>query len=102
MANTLQTSFSRPEQMVLSQGTFLEPSTPRYRATFLFVAFYFLVAHGRIHLIVPFLLSIPCAMIAGVMAVIAFFVESGQYRERFYLIREEKLVLGLVIMCFVT
>jgi len=81
----------------------LTPEVYPYRATFLFVTFYYLIAHGRLHLVVPVLASIPCAMISGVLAVVAFQMESGrQHSAKYQLIREEKLLIGLVLMCIIT
>lgn len=89
-----------PEQSVPSDDL-AETQQPRFVITFWLVAFYYMISHGRIHLILPFLTSIPCAMIAGILAVIAFFLASDA-RVTSELQREEKLVLGLVVLTLVT
>lgn len=73
-----------------------------YTKTFWFTAFFFLIAHGRMHLLIPVLQFIPCAMISGLLAVTAFFFEHGGLRENHVLVREEKLVLGYVAVCIAT
>lgn len=90
---------------VTGQQTMLEDTHSNkqaYKLTFLFVTLYYLVAHGRIHTVVPFLAKFPCAMIAGVLAVCSFWFESLKQHINYYMIREEKLVLGLIIMCVIT
>ena len=73
-----------------------------YQATFWFTVFYFLIAHGRIHLLIPILTAIPCAMIFGILAVVAYLIESRKVHDIHIWVREEKLVLGLLAVCFVT
>lgn len=101
MANSLHTNMEKPAQGIRLQGAF-PANYAQYRYTFLFVAAYFMISHGRIHLFIPALSLIPSAMITGILAVVSFFVENIRCREKIYLIREERLVLGLVLLCFFT
>jgi len=90
------------ESEALLHGTLLAPEIYPYRVTFWFTVFYFLISHGRVHVLLPFLTNIPCAMISGILAVTAFWFEHGKVQEKHSWVREEKLVLGLLIMCLVT
>ena len=80
----------------------IEKETYPYYFTFCFTALYFMISHGRVHLLVPALTMIPCAMISGIMAVAAFAIENGKVREKHVWRREEKLVLGLLAVCILT
>jgi O-antigen ligase len=74
----------------------------QFRATFWFTTCYFLIAQGRIHLLIPFLTALPCAMISGILAVLAYLMESKRSYEKRVWGREEKLVLGFLAVCLVT
>lgn len=73
-----------------------------YRATFALVALYYLIAHGRFHMVLPVLATFPCAMIAGILVVLAFCFEYLGRGNSYRPIREEKLVLGLLLLCLIT
>lgn len=75
---------------------------PLYKATFFFIACYYLISHGRLHLLIPVLAKIPTAMIAGILAVVSFLVEKKKDHDTWQLSREEKLLAGLAVMCIVT
>lgn len=70
-----------------------------YKTTFIFIALYYLISHGRLHLLIPVLQKIPSAMILGILAVISFVVEYKKNGDQWHFIREEKLLAGLIMMC---
>lgn len=69
-----------------------------YKTTFVLIALYYLIAHGRLHILVPALQIIPTAMILGILAVISFAVEYKKNHDQWRFIREEKLLVGLQLM----
>jgi O-antigen ligase len=78
--------------------TYAEPDAPRYKATFVFISLYYLISHGRIHLLLPALQLVPSAMIMGILAVISFFLERNQKKDDWHFIREEKLLVALMAL----
>lgn len=91
-----------PELFVLPNYTSLVLNTYPYQATFWFTAIYLLISIGRIHLLIPILTAIPSAMIVGILAIVAYLIESRKVHDIHSWGREEKLVLGLLAVCLVT
>jgi len=88
-----------PRHIALPNGIPLVRNNYPFRITFWFTALYFVISQGRIHVLIPTLQKIPLAMIMGILAVIFFVVEYIKNRDHWYLIREEKLLLGLLVVC---
>jgi len=102
MAKKLLSNPSMSSQVAMPKYVQPESNIYPYRATFWFTVLYFLIAHGRVHLLLPFLTVIPTAMLSGILAVTAFWFEHRKVQENHVWVREEKLVLALLAVCIVT
>jgi len=102
MTNSTLANTSIPEHTAMSDGIYMAQEIYPFKITFWFTVIYLLISIGRIHLLIPILTTIPSAMIFGILAIVAYFIESRKVHDTKNWGREEKLALGLLAVCLVT